>query len=133
MDFNNKQKCGLVFKAMPYTIIVNTLYKQGKNGVLRCCVTSSKIPLILREYHDNMAGGHFIGDIIVRKILQSGYWWPTLFSNCMTYIRQYDVCERIRKPTDSSTMPFTPILAFAPFKKWGIDFVAPINLSSFHK
>lgn len=72
-DFTAKQQRRLVFKAMPYTIIADTLYKKGKDGVLRRCVTSSEIPLILKECHDNMAGGHFAGDVTARKILQSGY------------------------------------------------------------
>lgn len=57
--FNDKQKSRLVFKAMPYTIIVDTLYKQEKYGVLRRCVTSSKIPLLLKVFYDNMVEGHF--------------------------------------------------------------------------
>ena len=77
---------------MPYTIIADTLYKKEKNGILRRCVTSSEIPLILKECHDNRAGGHFAGDVTARKILQSGYWWPALFADCMTHMRQCDVC-----------------------------------------
>lgn len=90
-------------------------------------MTRSKIPLILKECHDNPAGGHFASDITTCKILQSGYRWPTLFANCTTYTRQCDMCQRIGKLTSSSTMPLTPILAFAPVEKWGIDFVGPIN------
>ena len=50
----------------------------------------------------------------------------------MTYMRQCDVCQRIGKPSDCSAMPITPILALAPFEKWGIDFVGPINPPSRH-
>lgn len=67
--FNDKQKHRLIFKAMPYNIIVDMLYKKGNDGVLGHCITSSKIPLILKEYHDNMVGGHFSRDANVRKIL----------------------------------------------------------------
>ena len=117
---------------MSYTIIVDILYKQGKDGVLHRFVTSSKIPLILKECHDNMAGGHFVGDVTVRKILQSGYWWPTLFADCIIYTKQCDVCQRIGKPTDSCAMPLPPILALARFEKWGIDSVGPFNPPSRH-
>ena len=68
-DYNDKQKCRIAFKAKSYTIIGDTLYKKWKDDVLRRCVTSSEIPLILKECHNNMAGGHFTGDITARKIL----------------------------------------------------------------
>ena len=79
-----------------------------------------------------MVGGHFAQDVTTRKILQSGYWWPTLFFDCTTYTRQCDVCQRIGKPTNSPARSFTPILALAPFDKWAIDFVGPINPQSCH-
>ena len=118
---------------MPYNIIAYTLYKKSKDDILRRCVTSLEIPLILKVCHDNVARGHFVGDVTTRKILQSGYWWPTIFADCMTYTRQCDVCQKIGKPTDSSAMPLTPILALAPFEKWGIDFVGSINVPSRHR
>ena len=78
-NFNNKQKHRLAFKAMAYTIIADTLYIYIKDEVLRRCVTSSEILLILKECHDNMARGHSTGDVTARIFLQSGYWWPTFF------------------------------------------------------
>lgn len=51
----------------------------------------------------------------------------------MTYIKQCDVCHIIGKPTDSSAMSLTPILALASFKKWRIEFVGFINSPSRHE
>ena len=79
INFNNKQKRRLAFKAMSYTIIADTLYKKRKDEVLRRCVTSSEISLILKKCHDNMARGHSTGDVTAIIFLQSGYWWPTFF------------------------------------------------------
>lgn len=67
-EYSTKQKQRLAFKAGPYTIIANTLYKQGKDCVLRRCVTGSEVPQILKECHDNPAGGHFVGDVTARKV-----------------------------------------------------------------
>lgn len=58
---------------MSYTIIANNVYKKGKDGGLHHYVTNLEISLILKECHDNMTRGHFVGDVTAKKILQSGY------------------------------------------------------------
>ena len=65
--------------------------------------------------------------VTAQKALQSGYWWPTLFLNDVTYVKKHDPCRRKGKPTASKAMPLNPILAQVPFEKWGIDFVGPIK------
>lgn len=72
---------------MSYTIIADTLYTKGKDGILHQCVTNYEIPLVLikkKKNHDNMVGGHFVGDVIARFFSQSGYSWPTLFFDYTT-------------------------------------------------
>lgn len=83
MNFNGKQKGHMTFKIKSCAIIAATLYKKGNNNVSCHCLTSSEILLILKECHDNMARGHFARDIIAAMFLQSDYWWPTLFSDCI--------------------------------------------------
>jgi hypothetical protein len=36
------------------------------------------MPIILQELHGRVIGGHFSYDIIVKKILDANYWWPTM-------------------------------------------------------
>jgi hypothetical protein len=77
----DKQKKCLIFKAQPYTMIGGILYKKDKDEVLRRCINPSKVPLILKGCHHDVGGGHFASLITAQKALQSGYWWPTLFSD----------------------------------------------------
>src|SRR5690242_18274530 len=35
-SYNEKQKKRLIFKSAPYTMIGDALYKQGRDGLLRC-------------------------------------------------------------------------------------------------
>ena len=65
--------------------------------------------------------------VTAQKVLQAGYWWPTLFFDATIYARKCDPCQRVGKLVTSSSMPLNPILAQVPFEKWGIDFVGPIK------
>lgn len=56
-----------------------------------------------------MDGGHFAGDVTTRKILQNDYKWPLSYFDCITYIRECDVCQRVGKPIDFYAMPLMPI------------------------
>jgi hypothetical protein len=126
-DYTNKQKQRLAHKALPYTLIAQILYRKDKDGILRRCINPSEVDLILQGCHDDVCGGHFAGMVTAQKALQSGYWWPTMFSDATRYAKKCDPCQRIGKPTSSKAMPLNPILAQVPFEKLGIDFVGPIK------
>jgi transposase InsO family protein len=130
LEYSEKQKQRLTYKAQPYTLIANVLYKKGKDGILRRCINPSEVSAILEGCHNDVCGGHFAGMVTAQKALQSGYWWPTLFSDAHIYVRKCDPCQRVGKPTPSKAMPLNPILAQIPFEKWGIDFVGPIKPAS---
>ena len=36
---------------------------------------------ILRKWHSETYGGHHAGDRTAHKVLQSGFYWPTLFKD----------------------------------------------------
>jgi hypothetical protein len=108
-------------------MIAQVLYRKGKDRLLRCCINPREVPLILKEYHNDVCGGHFVGHVTTQKALQSRYWWPTMFSNVMFYTKKYDPCQRVSKPMLSKAMPLNPILIQVPFEKWGIDFFGPIK------
>jgi hypothetical protein len=42
-----------------------------------------------------VARGHFVADITSKKILDAGYWWPTLFKDIDEFCRSCDSCQRI--------------------------------------
>jgi transposase InsO family protein len=126
IGYNTNQVRALVRRSGPYTLLGETLYKQGHDGVLRRCVNPSEVPLILEGCHSDVCGGHFAGETTARKALMAGYWWPTLFKDAHQYTQSCDPCQRVGKPTPSKAMPLVPLLALAPFEKWGIDFVGPI-------
>eukprot|EP00253_Pinus_taeda_P019952 PITA_19952 len=67
------------------------------------------------------------------KILQAGYYWPTVHQDVRRYTSQYDQCQRVGKSTPKDEMPMQPQVTFGPFEKLGMDFVGPINPPSKQK
>ena len=85
----------LTMKATPFTLINGTLYKLGLDDVLCRCVLEHGRHEIIQEEHAGAAGGHFQVNTTIRKILQSGLWWPTINKDCKNKIDQCDACQRI--------------------------------------
>ena len=66
-------------------MIGEVFYKKGKDEVLKRCINPSEVPLILKRFHDDICGGHSVGMVTAQKVLQTGYWWPTLFFDAAIY------------------------------------------------
>ena len=50
---------------------------------------------IIDKCHASPYGGHFAGDRTTYKILQLGFYWPTLFRDCAEWVKQCDRCQRM--------------------------------------
>ena len=75
-------------------------------------------------------GGHFAGDKTAHKILQSGFYWRTIFKDCFEWVKLCDQCQRMGNISTRPEMPLHGILVVQLFDVWGIDFMGPF-LSSF--
>ena len=93
LDYTPKQVNALLHKCGQYTLIDNTLYKRGKDDILRRCIYKYEIPIILEGCHSDVCGGHFAGEATARKVLLAGYWWPKLFTDANYYARKCDPCQ----------------------------------------
>jgi hypothetical protein len=88
---------------------------------------------IFKACHDGPCGGHFSDKRTTYKILQFGYYWPTIFKDEKKYVASYDDCQRMGKPTAVDEMPLQDQVVIEPFEKWALDFVGPINPMSRRK
>ena len=102
----------------------------GLDQILRRCVREEEVFDILLTCHDGPRGGHFATKRTTFKVLQVGYYWPTLHQDGRKYVSLCDRCQRMGKPTPRDEMPLQPQVTFEPFDKWGIDFIGPINSPS---
>lgn len=96
------------------------LFRMGKDGVLRRCVSEEEQGNILFHCHDLHCGGHFGGQKTAMKILQDGFYWPTLFRDAHVYYQHCDSCQRTCNIGKGNEMPLVNNLVIELFDVWGL-------------
>ncbi|KAK9034964.1 hypothetical protein V6N11_077015 [Hibiscus sabdariffa] len=105
------------------------LFKQCADQVLRRCVPEEEQKDIMYHCHAAACGGHFGGNRTAAKILQSGFYWPTLFKDVHAFAKACDRCQRTGNISRRNEMPLRNILEVELFDVWGIDFMGPFPSS----
>ena len=67
------------------------LFKLGAYNMLKRSVTIEEAQSILWHIHSSPYGSHHSGDRTVAKVLQSSFFWPSIFKDAHDYMRR---CEK---------------------------------------
>ncbi|KAG7530591.1 hypothetical protein ISN45_Un28g000010, partial [Arabidopsis thaliana x Arabidopsis arenosa] len=105
------------------------LYTLCKDKIYRRCVSEDEVEGILLHCHGSTYGGHFATFKTVSKILQAGFWWPTMFKDAQEFVSKCDSCQRKGNISRRNEMPQNQILEVEIFDVWGIDFIGPFPSS----
>eukprot|EP00253_Pinus_taeda_P027058 PITA_27058 len=63
------------------------------------------------------------GYATTQKILHAGYFWLSLFKDCITAVQKCHNCQIFDRKMRAPPAPLHPIIVVGPFAKWGIDFI----------
>jgi hypothetical protein len=111
------------------------LYKKGVDDIIRRCVPESEQHTIITDCHASPYGGHHAGQRNAANVLQSGFYWPTLFKDCTEFVKVCDKCQRVGNIGRRHEMPINYSLPLETFDVWGFDFVGlspPSNTNHTH-
>ena len=67
---------------------------------------------------------------ITHKVLQSGFYWPTLFKDARKFVLSFEECQRIGNISRCQEMPMNYSLVIEPFDVWGFDYMGPFPSSN---
>ncbi|CAN6713111.1 unnamed protein product [Malus baccata var. baccata] len=109
------------------------LYKHCPDQVIRRCVLKDEQISILNHCHSLACGGHFGASKTATKVLQSGFFWPSLFKDSHAFVASCDRCQRTGNISRRNQMPLNNILEVELFDVWGIDFMGPFPSSFSNK
>jgi hypothetical protein len=106
-----------------YLILDDTLYHRGINTILWRCLIHEEAEHVLNDCHLGACGGHLSGMATAQKILRAGYFWPSIFKDCIEAVKKCPPCQIFNKKARTHPTALHPIIVIDPFSKWGIDFM----------
>ena len=95
------------------------------DGLIQRCVPEVEMLSVLEAFHSSPVGGHHNGIRTTHKILQCGYYWPTIHQDAHEFAKACDRCKRDDGILRKQELLVNPILVIELFDVWGIDFMGP--------
>ena len=128
-DFSYQQKKRFFAHLKHYYWEEPILYKHCVDQVIRQCVPKDEMSSILTHCHTLSYGGHFEGQRTVAEVLQSGFYWPSLFKDAHQFVSTFDKCQIMGGISKWDEPPMRTILEVELFDLWGMDFMGPFPSS----
>nr|GEU86628.1 reverse transcriptase domain-containing protein [Tanacetum cinerariifolium] len=88
---------------------------------------------ILKACHEGPTGGHHGANLTVKKVFDTGFFWPLICRDAHDMIKTCDTCQRQGKIYQRDEMPQNAIQVCEIFDVWGIDFMGPFPSSKANK
>ncbi|KAJ9561566.1 hypothetical protein OSB04_006726 [Centaurea solstitialis] len=129
-ELNKHARRKLIFDSKKYLWDDPFLFKICADQMIRRCVPMEETTQIIHHCHSGPCGGHFSGSRTAAKILQSGFFWPTLHQDSYSFAKSCNECQRSENISHRNEMPLNGILEIELFDVWGIDFMGPFPISN---
>ncbi|GJT97995.1 putative nucleotidyltransferase, ribonuclease H [Tanacetum coccineum] len=105
------------------------LFKVCSDGMIRRCVSGPETQTILDQCHHGPTSGHYRPNVTAKKVLDSGFDWPTIIKEAHTLVCLCEACQKTGNISKRNEMPLTNIQVCKIFDVWGIDFMGPLSKS----
>ncbi|GJV94881.1 reverse transcriptase domain-containing protein [Tanacetum coccineum] len=89
------------------------------------CISRPETQTILDQCHHGLTGGHYGPNTTAKKVLDSGFYWPTIIKEAQTQVRLCEACQKAGNISKRDEMPLNNIQVCEIFDIWGIDFMGP--------
>ena len=108
-----------------FVLMKDVLYKRGFSHPYLRCLGMEEADYAMREIHEGICKNHSGARSLVHKLIQAGYYWPTMLKDVQAYVKSCDKCQRFSNFIKQSSEKLTPITAPWPFTQWGLDIMSP--------
>nr|KYP51604.1 hypothetical protein KK1_026488 [Cajanus cajan] len=115
-------------QAARYLVVSGELYRKGFSTPLLKCLDHQQANYVLRKIHKGICGSHSRGWTLAAKVLRAGYYWPTLKSDSVDYLKKCVQCQKHGNLIHASAAELHSISSPWPFALWGIDILDPFSV-----
>ncbi|KAI3754656.1 hypothetical protein L1987_54443 [Smallanthus sonchifolius] len=117
----------LQIKAKQYVIEDGYLYKKSYLSPLLRCVGPDQSNYLIREVHEGICGTHSGPRSVVTKLMNLGYYWPTMHKDASKELHKCEGCQLHAPIKASPKHDRVTVTSAWPFYKWGMDIVGPFR------
>ncbi|GKB14068.1 reverse transcriptase domain-containing protein [Tanacetum coccineum] len=87
------------------------LFKVCSDGMIRRCVSGLETRTILDQCHHGSTDGHYRPNVTTKKVLDSGFYWPTIIKEAHTVVCLCEACQKTGNISKRDEMSLTNIQA----------------------
>ncbi|KAL5564601.1 hypothetical protein UlMin_027765 [Ulmus minor] len=84
----------LRFRSVSYYLDKDKLRKRSFSLPSLTCLNEDQAKYVLQEVHEGVCGNHSSGRALAHKMLQQGYYWPTIQADSLAFVQKCDKCQR---------------------------------------
>ncbi|XP_075109195.1 uncharacterized protein LOC142180986 [Nicotiana tabacum] len=103
-DISNFLECRHYYWEEPF------LFRNCADNIIRRCVPEDEVMQILKACHDSLVGGPYGGNHTAAKVLECGYYWPTIYEDANQMVKACDQRQRQGSISKRHEMPMNFIL-----------------------
>lgn len=104
-DLSWHQRKKFLYEARHYFWDDPNLYKYCADQIIRRCIPESEMRDVLVHCHTLECGEHHGSSRTAAKVLQCGFFWPTLFRDAYSFVKNCDRCHRTGNILRRNEMP----------------------------
>lgn len=103
------------------------MFRLSFAGTSLKCVSPADVNPLLAEMHAGSSGEHEGGRKLYQKLLDLGYYWPTMEADAVNYARKCYPCQIYGNAIHAPAVQLHSIITPWPFHTWAFDLIGPIN------
>ena len=84
---NKRERRSIRMMATQYILCGGQLYRRSYDGIHLRCLKKEEAKRVMEEIHQGICGLHLNGRMLAKKILRMGYFWNTMETDCVDYVK----------------------------------------------